>query len=639
MAANQNLVEQITLSVESTKDVQFSADEAQIINAVSPKVNIRRMEDGAVITVTDVDGVHDPVTIYDGAKGEKGDAGGVQYDSAQTLNATQKQTARTNISAASEDEVTDLKSAFNNFTIEERKTNGIRNITDFVHGGPTNGYIFPLKLSDVTNRVRTKGFLYVNHGDTVVINPGSYKFAVWLWSGTPDSGAVIMNRNWATTQLTLPIPTTADFMMVVYADKTDATAEIDLTAFDGTITITPYEQKQFSDRKIYVDNTIEAIIDFDGGEFFGWKQGAAYKQTGGTALVTNDLLTRCRFVQTIKNPYIKTIIAKSGYQFAVCICTLNNNVYTVVENWNGAWKTELDVSAYAKDYYIAISVAKIDTTANILPSEASTNILYVSTLNDKIDASINDKIGSSPIGIYSPLLRPAKPRIVAHRGLMGRAPENTVPSFTLAGQQGAWAIETDIWESADGYFICNHNNDVSGMTDGTGNITNMTYEQIMACTVDSGVMIPSYPDLKLATLDQYLTICRRYGCVAIVEIKGITHYDNFVAKIRQYGMEGSTVFLTTWTPSIINSLRGLCNTPIMVSATDGNYENLIANASTKPDIWVSLNKDYVTTDYIISAHNLNIPAGSWAYLNVADMTSAIEMGLDFILANNFASID
>lgn len=112
MAANQNLVEQITLSVESTKDVQFSADEAQIINAVSPKVNIRRMEDGAVITVTDVDGVHDPVTIYDGAKGEKGEAGGVQYDSTQSLNDTQKATARTNISAASEKDVSDLKSAF-----------------------------------------------------------------------------------------------------------------------------------------------------------------------------------------------------------------------------------------------------------------------------------------------------------------------------------------------------------------------------------------------------------------------------------------------------------------------------------------------------------------------------------------------
>lgn len=128
MAANQNLVEQITLSVESTKDVQFSADEAQIINAVSPKVNIRRMEDGAVITVTDVDGVHDPVTVYDGAKGEKGDAGGVQYDSAQTLNATQKQTARTNISAASEEDVTDLKSAISDISYEK---SNYKNYFDF----------------------------------------------------------------------------------------------------------------------------------------------------------------------------------------------------------------------------------------------------------------------------------------------------------------------------------------------------------------------------------------------------------------------------------------------------------------------------------------------------------------------------
>ena len=181
MAANQNLVEQITLSVESTKDVRFSADEAQIINAVSPKVNIRRMEDGAVITVTDVDGVHDPVTIYDGAKGEKGDAGGVQYDSAQTLNATQKQTARTNIGAASEKDVTDIKSVLNN-------TYSLADLTWVI------GTLLPSSGAESTSTMRIRSpFVRVSGGDRIVVSGNSNCLIVYCFS---DKQEYLSDSSW-----------------------------------------------------------------------------------------------------------------------------------------------------------------------------------------------------------------------------------------------------------------------------------------------------------------------------------------------------------------------------------------------------------------------------------------------------------
>jgi glycerophosphoryl diester phosphodiesterase len=53
----------------------------------------------------------------------------------------------------------------------------------------------------------------------------------------------------------------------------------------------------------------------------------------------------------------------------------------------------------------------------------------------------------------------AEPIIVAHRGASADAPENTLPAFRLAWQQGADAIEGDFHLTADGHIICLHDVD------------------------------------------------------------------------------------------------------------------------------------------------------------------------------------
>ena len=48
------------------------------------------------------------------------------------------------------------------------------------------------------------------------------------------------------------------------------------------------------------------------------------------------------------------------------------------------------------------------------------------------------------------------PKIVAHRGASKDAPENTLPAFRLAWEQGADAIEGDFWLTKDGQIVCIH---------------------------------------------------------------------------------------------------------------------------------------------------------------------------------------
>ncbi|MBU2623005.1 MAG: glycerophosphodiester phosphodiesterase [Proteobacteria bacterium] len=58
------------------------------------------------------------------------------------------------------------------------------------------------------------------------------------------------------------------------------------------------------------------------------------------------------------------------------------------------------------------------------------------------------------------------PIIVAHRGASKHAPENTIPAFKLAWEEGADAIEGDFQLTKDGAIVCIHDKDtkrVSGV--------------------------------------------------------------------------------------------------------------------------------------------------------------------------------
>jgi glycerophosphoryl diester phosphodiesterase len=56
------------------------------------------------------------------------------------------------------------------------------------------------------------------------------------------------------------------------------------------------------------------------------------------------------------------------------------------------------------------------------------------------------------------------PLIIAHRGASYNAPENTVPAFLLAWEQGADAIEGDFFLTADDEIVCIHDPDTYRIT-------------------------------------------------------------------------------------------------------------------------------------------------------------------------------
>jgi glycerophosphoryl diester phosphodiesterase len=67
---------------------------------------------------------------------------------------------------------------------------------------------------------------------------------------------------------------------------------------------------------------------------------------------------------------------------------------------------------------------------------------------------------------------------MAHRGNQVACPENTVAAFHRAVEDGADILETDLHLTADGIFVCIHDDTVDRTTDGRGEVARMTLEEI-----------------------------------------------------------------------------------------------------------------------------------------------------------------
>src|SRR5262245_29149346 len=58
-----------------------------------------------------------------------------------------------------------------------------------------------------------------------------------------------------------------------------------------------------------------------------------------------------------------------------------------------------------------------------------------------------------------------RPWLIAHRGASAYAPENTVPAFQLAAEQGADYVEFDLQLTKDRQIVCLHDNSLERTTD------------------------------------------------------------------------------------------------------------------------------------------------------------------------------
>jgi glycerophosphoryl diester phosphodiesterase len=222
---------------------------------------------------------------------------------------------------------------------------------------------------------------------------------------------------------------------------------------------------------------------------------------------------------------------------------------------------------------------------------------------------------------------------VAHRGLNGLAPENTVPAFELACQYGFWGCETDVRETSDGYLVLYHDTDLNTITDGSGPISSKTLAQVKAVNFTSGGRYTMYPNLRIATLEEYLAVCAKYNKNCVIEVSGLTllGVDKAMTLIYKYGMQYKSIVIGA--PVHLDYIRETDKQIMLgyVTFRAVTEADLDYCATVLPCMMgVAGSSGYLTKAYVDLAHSKGVAINSYIINSYADFLTQVSWGVDVI---------
>lgn len=225
--------------------------------------------------------------------------------------------------------------------------------------------------------------------------------------------------------------------------------------------------------------------------------------------------------------------------------------------------------------------------------------------------------------------------LIAHRGFRAVAPENTVPAYIEAGKAGFWGAENDIHRTADGVWVLHHDSYTYRMMNKNYHIENTTYDKLMELHIDNGSNYMDYPNLKFATLDEYLELCAKYNMVAVIELKGKRNTEylyEVVDAVKKYGVKAQYISFNF--PSI-QKIRELTDSKVfyLVYKIDGeSIEKAkgLENCGISFDGNDKANQSEAAVDRILNA---GLEPAIWAVDDLKLVENYIDWGVKYVTTN------
>ena len=152
--------------------------------------------------------------------------------------------------------------------------------------------------------------------------------------------------------------------------------------------------------------------------------------------------------------------------------------------------------------------------------------------------------------------------VLGHRGASRYAPDNTRAAFLMAIEMGADGVETDIHLTKDGVPVIQHNYEIDRNSDGSGNIEELTYAELLK--YDFGAWKgEQFKGEKIMTLDECLEIADKKMKFINLELKPPRHPENgdmvklTVDAVKKFKMV-DRVLISSFDHDMLRRVQELC---------------------------------------------------------------------------------
>ena len=205
--------------------------------------------------------------------------------------------------------------------------------------------------------------------------------------------------------------------------------------------------------------------------------------------------------------------------------------------------------------------------------------------------------------------------MVAHRGVSGIEKENTCAAFVAAGNRSYYGIETDVHRTLDGHFVCIHDD-----TTGRVAIDNLKVEE---STFDT-----------IPTLREYVRVCKKYGKVGVLELKGNYEPADLQAIIDIIKGEDylSGIIFISFSLQNMICVRALLPKQPCQYLISSFPEDLI-DTLVKYDLDLDIHYKALTEENLAALKEKGIRVNVWTVDNPEDAKRLIGWGVDYITSN------
>jgi glycerophosphoryl diester phosphodiesterase len=225
--------------------------------------------------------------------------------------------------------------------------------------------------------------------------------------------------------------------------------------------------------------------------------------------------------------------------------------------------------------------------------------------------------------------------VIAHRGAMGHAPENTMASFQMGCEMGADLIELDIHMSRDGQIIVMHDGDVSRTTNGSGHIKDLTLEEIRS--LDAGSHFGSdFKEERVPVLSEVLAWAKDKAPL-VVEVKGDPHTaegieERLVDLLREKDML-DRVMVISFHHTCVRRVKELESSVATGVLFTGRFINTLDAARAARANSVRPSWKYWSTDLVDEVHSAGLTASTWTINDEETVQYLVGLGIDSIGTN------
>ncbi len=222
--------------------------------------------------------------------------------------------------------------------------------------------------------------------------------------------------------------------------------------------------------------------------------------------------------------------------------------------------------------------------------------------------------------------------LTAHRGVHALAPENSLPSFEEAVNNGYYSAECDIQLTKDNKWVVIHNAEVDGRFCQYGKIADLTLEELKTFSYNWGANIWKYKDSRIPTLEEYLDVFVGTDTRPQIEI-GVENYDmlySIVEAINERNLEDQAIVLT-YNLKQLKAIHDLNPNIELWYLVDEMTPEIIAQAKELgDDVWLSASYDKNTEENIKLAKSEGINFSLFTVNTLEEAKTLYDMGVRYI---------